>query len=98
MVPESFIDDYIAGSPIGVVQKRDVYLGCRVLLFPPYSTTIHGLSQFRACHNTVCFGLEIYPAIHWLLSCDILLNFHLTDHYFCSSSLFSVIGMCRFQN
>ena len=52
---------------------------------------LHRLSQFRACHNTVCFCLEIYPAIHWLSACAILLNFHLIDHYLCSTSLFSVI-------
>ena len=52
---------------------------------------VHGLSQFHAGHNTVCFCLEIFPEIHWLSSCDILLKFHLIDRYLCSSSLFSVI-------
>ena len=52
---------------------------------------VHGLSQFRACHNTVCFCLEIYPAIYKLSACDISLNLHLIDRYLCSSSLFSVI-------
>ena len=51
------------------------------------------LSTQVFCHNTVHFCLKTYPAIHWLSTCNIFLNFHLIDHYLCSSSLFSVIWM-----
>ena len=30
------------------------------------SIMVHRLSQSCACHNIVRFGLEIYPATHWL--------------------------------
>ena len=59
----------------------------------------HGLSQFCACHNTVCFCLEIYPAIQALSACDILLNFNLIDCYFgvaiVTDPLTESIGLCH---
>ena len=60
-------------------------------LIPTVCPEAHRLSRFHACHNTLYFCLEIYQAIYWLSTCNILCNYHLTDCHLCPSSLFSII-------
>ena len=43
MVLQSFVDDFIAGSLVRVIQKRDLYSGCKVLLIGLAGKSLDGV-------------------------------------------------------